>query len=62
MRCLNLSERLRISIQIEQKQMAQIETRIKAEYPKFRNVSELVRAALVEYLGRTIKLAEKENP
>ena len=31
--------------------MSQIETRIKAEYPKFRNVSELVGAALVEYLG-----------
>jgi Arc/MetJ-type ribon-helix-helix transcriptional regulator len=45
-----LSERRRISVQIEQKQLSQIETRIKAEYPKFRNVSEVVRAALKQFL------------
>lgn len=47
-----MSERQRITVQIEKEQMNQIETRIKAEYPKFRNISELVRAALIEYLGK----------
>lgn len=46
-----MSERRRITVQIEQEQMHQIQTRIKAEYPKIKNVSEVVRAALVEYLA-----------
>jgi hypothetical protein len=53
----NLSERKRITIQIEQKQMHQIEMRIKAEYPRIRNVSELVRAALADFLAESEEMS-----
>jgi Arc/MetJ-type ribon-helix-helix transcriptional regulator len=43
-------ERYRISVQIEQDQREQIEARIKTEYPKLKNVSDVVRAALKEFL------------
>ncbi len=44
-------ERTRISMQIELAQRKQIEQRIKAEYPKLRNMSELLREALPEFLS-----------
>ena len=42
-------ERYRISVQIEPDQRKQIEVRIKNEYPKLKNVSDVVRAALNEF-------------
>jgi Arc/MetJ-type ribon-helix-helix transcriptional regulator len=46
-------ERSRISVQIERTQRKQIERRIKEEYPKLKNISELVRMALTEFLKIT---------
>jgi Arc/MetJ-type ribon-helix-helix transcriptional regulator len=43
-------ERCRLSVQIENDQKKQIEERIKKEYPKVKNISELVRAALKQFL------------
>lgn len=43
-------QRYILSVQIENDQKKQIEERIKKEYPKVKCVSELVRAALQQFL------------
>ena len=45
-------EKCRFSVQIDKSQRDMIHERIKAEYPRVKTVSELVRAALQEYLAR----------
>lgn len=42
--------RYRLCAQISLEEKKRIELRVKKEYPKLRNVSELVRAALTEFL------------
>jgi Arc/MetJ-type ribon-helix-helix transcriptional regulator len=42
----------RITVCLEDDDRSKIETRIKQEYPKLRNVSELVRHALKEFLDK----------
>lgn len=46
-------ERSRLSVQIDHSQRKQIEQRIKKEYPKLKNTSELVRLSLKEFLKIT---------
>jgi Arc/MetJ-type ribon-helix-helix transcriptional regulator len=41
----------RVTVRIEDSEMAKIEQRIKQDYPKIKTVSGLVRAALDEFLG-----------
>ncbi|MBS7616934.1 hypothetical protein KEJ45_07035 [Candidatus Bathyarchaeota archaeon] len=43
---------IRISVRIEDEQLQQIQAKIKNEYPKMRTVSDVVRAALKEFLSR----------
>jgi Arc/MetJ-type ribon-helix-helix transcriptional regulator len=40
----------RVTVRIEDDEKGKIESRIKQDYPKLKNVSELVRAALTEFL------------
>jgi len=42
----------RLSVQIGNEQKRQIEERIKKEYPKIKTTSEVVRAALQEFLEK----------
>jgi Arc/MetJ-type ribon-helix-helix transcriptional regulator len=42
----------RVTVRLEDGEKDKIEARIKAEYPKIKNVSELVRAALDSFLDK----------
>ena len=44
-------ERNKITFEVTAEQRKQIESRIKSEYPHLKNVSQLVREALIEFLA-----------
>ena len=45
---------LRICVQLSEAEKAEIERQIKLRYPKVKNISELVRAALSDFLSKSI--------
>jgi Arc/MetJ-type ribon-helix-helix transcriptional regulator len=44
------SGKYRLSVQITLKQKKQMEERVKKEFPKLRNISEVTRAAITDFL------------
>jgi Arc/MetJ-type ribon-helix-helix transcriptional regulator len=45
------SGKCRLSVQITLEQKKEMEERAKKEFPKFRNISEVTRAAIAEFLN-----------
>jgi Arc/MetJ-type ribon-helix-helix transcriptional regulator len=45
--------RTRISVEITESDRQQIEATVKREYPKLKNISDVVRAALKEFLSKS---------
>jgi Arc/MetJ-type ribon-helix-helix transcriptional regulator len=45
-----MTRNLRISVRLDETDRDRIEQRIKKEYPKLRNISDIVRAALSQFL------------
>ena len=50
-------ERTRITVEISETDRQNIEARVKKEYPKLKNVSDVVRAALKEFLSKQGELS-----